>query len=57
MKTEKIFTTWMAVAITLFNVIPQIKHEEIKTTVICVTMSFTIALFILLVFKKKNNGN
>lgn len=57
MKTEKIITTWMGAAIMMFNVMPQIKHEGIKTAIICMTTSFTIVLYIWLICKKKDNGN
>jgi hypothetical protein len=52
MKTEKIITTWMTASLMLFNVVPQIQHETIKTAVICITSIFTIIIFIWLICKK-----
>lgn len=56
MKTEKIITTWTAASLMLFNVVPQIKHETIKTALICITSIFTIVMFIWLICKKNNRN-
>jgi hypothetical protein len=56
MKTEKIITTWMAASSMLVTVVPQIKHETMKTVVICITSIFTIVLFIWLICKKNDRN-
>lgn len=54
MKTEKIIAAWTGIVLMFIGCLPQISNEEIKMSIICAMVFFTIFLFGWSILKKKN---